>query len=869
MRFVSYVLLLCSTSTAVLASGSKFDGETDTKKVVSQHTLPSTFLSSEEQVKAEVIKGTILQKYPDLQGRLGTYPPGQLLFAWQIMDSYGIWGTWHSGGDFASFLDILKDYPLEKLNSDYKWMMSLGFLLQGSNKSELSIVFESLKDCDTSELLAGYKWIKATGAWEKCQRVFQFVQMLKMLKGYPADKLSAAHKWMISSGAWNKCSSLYEIEGILRILKNYPVKKFNDNYKWMLDSGTWGLYGDGNSISSIFSILRDYPTEQFKADYEWMLCTKLREKIVNGSDLNAIFYSMKSYGSVKFKETYQWLMDTGAWDKCQTTEQLCGLLRALEKYNVDTRQNYYQWMVATGAWAKCKDEYEISNLLNALDLFSQNVLGQQYQWIKAAGSWDKCQNGRQINAALRLICDLRSGLYIHYVNALKNTGILNQAFFHQCLLNWRKREYNSNAIAECILSGQREFVSFYDYRGLYLLCHLYYRPNPAVLEAIKEGIHNPKVREDYINTLVLILGEDHPFTQECIHIALGYNNQSDPDGFLAVHQEMVAKSQQGVQHNHRSATLDVVLNLDSVRQPRPAAPIHMPVNVWYRLFDELRQIGAEERQAFTLILGDVSWNTLMELKHNDTLVSLLDPENSLCASENVSSHSQMLRAVLQNIQQTRNMAAFLQLLVNITTCTTGKLEGITHSHIFLNQGRVLDESVLGSEAFKEQIFSFLQEEFRRFREGTLIHIVKSITGGVDPHNRNYVRGIIGREIGLMFENEKPYIDLNANDISALLRKKSKQDFLDLFYQYYKPDDLIDRFHAMLHNGTLKIGDQDDKQDLTISIINIFLQGDAMDEGRVNFDTSTVVLDEHNNPIGLTPLAAKRLLVMLGFLRVVG
>lgn len=229
---------------------------------------------------------------------------------------------------------------------------------------------------------------------------------------------------------------------------------------------------------------------------------------------------------------------------------------------------------------------------------------------------------------------------------------------------------------------------------------------------------------------------------------------------------------------------------------------------------------------------------------------------SLVAKDRVSSHSFMLRDVLKRIQALHQidpmaaMASFSQLLVNITTCTTGKLNGITHTYLLMNKDTLLDESELGSTAFTQGIIHHFNEELRRFREGTLTAMVKAVVKGSypDPHDIQYVRGVIGGDIGLLFANEVPRVDMNGNVVNRALRQMSKQELLDLFYQYYTVEEVIELFHTKLNNRSFKIEDLGTGKNLTIKVINEY-----------------VVANPSWKPVGLMPAAAKNLLLQMGVL----
>jgi hypothetical protein len=222
-----------------------------------------------------------------------------------------------------------------------------------------------------------------------------------------------------------------------------------------------------------------------------------------------------------------------------------------------------------------------------------------------------------------------------------------------------------------------------------------------------------------------------------------------------------------------------------------------------------------------------------------------------------------LREILNKCSQNNDMGQFVQLLVNIQTCTTGKLNGIIHSYIFMNQGRELDEKMIGKDAFKQEIVHFFKEELRRLREITLTDILRKglKLQQTNPHNLYYLRGVIGGEIGLIQKDEVLQIDMNSSGVNKILRGQTKQQLLDLFYQYYKVEDVVSRIHPRLNDGSIQISGS---QNLTMSILNDYLQ-DTFDDESETYRSEYVLLNGTGKPIGLMPAAAKKLLVLMGIL----
>jgi len=332
---------------------------------------------------------------------------------------------------------------------------------------------------------------------------------------------------------------------------------------------------------------------------------------------------------------------------------------------------------------------------------------------------------------------------------------------------------------------------------------------------------------------------------------------------LAIHQEMLKKQQDSVLHNPVTLDQNFRLNLEAIQEPVTIKPIHMPVNVWNRLFERLKTLPENDKQKLADLLQESSLEALLTLQNTSIITELLDPLDSLKIRDRVSTYSLKLREILNKCDQNNDMGQFVQLLVNIQTCTTGKLNGIVHSYILMNQGRELDESVIGKDAFKQETVHFFKEELRRLREITLTDILRNglKLNRADPHDVYYLRGIIGGEIGLMQKDEIQQIDMNSSGVNKTLRSKTKQQLLDLFYQYYKVEDVVSRIHPRLNDGSIQISGS---QDLTMSILNEYLQ-DTFDEESETYRSDYVLLNDTGKPTGLMPAAAKKLLVLMGIL----
>lgn len=324
---------------------------------------------------------------------------------------------------------------------------------------------------------------------------------------------------------------------------------------------------------------------------------------------------------------------------------------------------------------------------------------------------------------------------------------------------------------------------------------------------------------------------------------------------------------------------DIKLNVDVTTEPAVFKTIHMPFNVWQRQFERLKTLSEAEKQQLTDTLG-YPINDLLSLESSSLIKSLLDPKDSLTPKLQICIHSHRLREVLKKCDDNNDLFQFLQLLINIETCSTGAKNGITHSHLYMNHGRILDEAIIGEQSFKEEISHFFKEELRRLREISLSDVLKKGLGLEDNvHDLYYLRGVLGGELGLLQQGEIPLLDMNANGVSQKLREKFKQELLDMFYRFYKLEDVLNRIHHLINNGAIQVVNNlkpsssststpSTKPDnLTLGIISEYLREEAwaydkkVDQEK--FDSKFVVLGVDGKPIGFTPQAVQKLLLQMG------
>lgn len=293
----------------------------------------------------------------------------------------------------------------------------------------------------------------------------------------------------------------------------------------------------------------------------------------------------------------------------------------------------------------------------------------------------------------------------------------------------------------------------------------------------------------------------------------------------------------------------------------------MPVTCWYDLFDALE----EHQDCFEEVLQiqGVGVKELLELRHKVALTCLLDTQGSTEAASPVSSYSQMLRVILKTVQDERkedpkNLGTFVQLLINARSCAPGKMNGIATTFGALKYETKIAGTNLKDDVFKTDLLAFLNHELRRFREATISCVSQHFTSSTGSHPIKYIRGLIGHEVGLMFEGEVISIDVHGIGSEAL-KQASKQRVLDVFYQYYKADDVVEKIFYLLNTGCIQIIGAADQKDLTAKLVGNIFGDDAMDEDCLSYNLDYVTVDKDGKPTGFTRQAAKELLLHTGIL----
>lgn len=649
------------------------------------------------------------------------------------------------------------------------------------------------------------------------------------------------------------------------VRSHFSEPNIETRLKWLNELAIWDELESISQISYIIKAFQNYNDIKFKNILEWLHEERIIDQYLNYElctyQLSLILEILGNYNNAKLKTTLTWLREAKGTSKCDTPNELIALLDTLKDYNPKWLRDSITWGKETDVWNKAKNKLDIDIILTTLSRFNIKEIRLAYSWLHKKAIFTKCVQIHEVVSMISTYHFYDSCYYSIFTMVMRREKLFDDSLLESLL----KKYAFTVAAAKSLLKQSGGLPADRECFPLYISCLGTKFESAEIKRFIEEKIADDTTREEIIGEITHIIGEDDPLTQSYIQLALGYDNQNDPNSFLTIHQEMLAKQKEKVIHNETQSTAGFKLNHALIQEQRLETLIHMPVNIWEDLFNILeKEFATEKKQKYQEILGISNIENLLTLKTNPTLTSLLDPKDSIAARNPISSHSQMLRAVLKDIQNQQDVNPFLQLLVNITTCSTGKLNGITHSYMLLNHRCVLDESMLREVSFKIQMREFFKEELRCLREFTLSSILINGLGAdeADPHDLYFLRGIIGNEIGLLFKNEVLKIDINANRVSHNLRRKSKQELLDLFYYYYKIENITNRIHTILNNPSIQAMSC---KRLTVRVVNEYLRELAFDEETNTYITDYVIITNEGEPKGLTLKAAEHLLESMGFI----
>lgn len=722
--------------------------------------------------------------------------------------------------------------------------------------------------------------LQSPGFLEKCKTYDDLKGILHTLWSSGTSDVSGrvlVCKSLIELNVFQSHLTIQEIKDVMRSLFAFRNEQIAPVCNYIGLSGIIARCDENGLFLKYLNYLQTFPVDRLMPIDGWMCRTRAWDKCVNVYEVSHIQEVLKEVDDERLKELEDWFASTGFMRRCENGSDLKELVKYISPLDLDVLSSAAQDLEKNGFLVKCRNGIDLKELISIPLDYSREDVQEVIEFIKSEPIWDKITNGTQIACFLRLV--LRPGPAFmelsHRLAALRRSGFVCR----EALTYWLKDLERALFIsAHVILSKAQTLLRMtYDdivQRSILLFCHAFYNYSPAVHAMIIEDLENPEKRDAIMEEIMNLMGNDHPLAQEYLLQAIAYDNHKNPNGMLAINREMFKKREAEVKHEPiRNKGLE--LNLERIRAPKVMRPIHMPLNVWNRLFEELGAYVKACPDEVKLSLEDpkynhnLTWEGLKGLRDHHQLVALLDPLYSLKTSKTVTGYSMMLREVLKNVQDTGNILTFLQLLMNITTCKTGKLNGIRHSHVYMSRNLVLDEAELGAVDFVKHLTEFVNEELRRHREATLTRLVQDLTKRADPHDLNYVRVLIGAEIGLMYEDEEPETDLNTGSISPAIRMLSKQGFLSRFYRVYQPLDVIKRFQGMLNDGSIAALDLQGVLNFTFFVIDRFL-GDALDfdeeTARPVYNPEIVNVDENGLPTSFTEKAAELLLLQLGFLK---
>lgn len=243
---------------------------------------------------------------------------------------------------------------------------------------------------------------------------------------------------------------------------------------------------------------------------------------------------------------------------------------------------------------------------------------------------------------------------------------------------------------------------------------------------------------------------------------------------------------------------------------------------------------------------------------------MLDVASIGTVTPRIDCHSHMLKAILTQIRSEleadpTNFGTFVQLLLNLRSCDTSKLNGITNSYLHLQRQQTLRDTDLESVMFRQHLRGFIMNELRILRQLCLGKIVAKDHLSC-PHSAHYIRGCLGMEIGIMPKDEKMKIDKDGTQVREKLLSASKQQLLDQFYSYYSVSLIVERISQFLNTGI-----EGPAKTITDIICKIFKES-AMSEDGDTYNIDLILVDE-GKPVGFTHEAVKKLLVELQILEI--
>ena len=396
-----------------------------------------------------------------------------------------------------------------------------------------------------------------------------------------------------------------------------------------------------------------------------------------------------------------------------------------------------------------------------------------------------------------------------------------------------------------------------------------------------------------LDIIVRAVGEEHAWAQEVIDLSVGRENIDHPHSSFALHKILLEKVKEKVEHHPSFTKLEdgrfVTFNLKTLKTCRQNQNIPFMKHAKFleltnQLIKEVSE-NTKELAHYQSITNTIPLESLLNVAENNFFKQLLDSDKATAPSEKVSLTSLKLRHILAKAKEEKELAKrsleelssqsklILQLVINVMNCHTNKEDGIDHTYRLSSAGAIVSEEKMQSERLVDSATKFIMEDLRQKREGLLGGagpVVKQLLFGKDgskegiiiepPHQAKYLLNLLGAEIGTFLEGGKISFDTNGGAVDPKIRQYSKQQVLDVLYEYFKTENVIKHYTEKFNNKEFKIGLSG--QDRSSALITELLSPSALR------DTKYVVFeneDPQDDFIAWKPLAIAEVLLRLGIL----
>jgi len=407
-----------------------------------------------------------------------------------------------------------------------------------------------------------------------------------------------------------------------------------------------------------------------------------------------------------------------------------------------------------------------------------------------------------------------------------------------------------------------------------------------IIEGNEDEAHEAVAR------IVEAFEEAHPWAQEAVDLATKRENAHHPQSPFALHQLLLEKMKEPVEHHLSTAKLEdgriVQFNLDTLKTRRHAQKVPpMPHTELVRLTKQLIEEVNGSNEAYdryTSIAGARNHESLLDIVKEEFFKRRLDDQEAT-TPERLSLTSLKLRHVLAKAKLEKSQASsglsrqseiILQLLINVLNCHTNKEDGIDNTYRLLGGGAIVSEEDMQRERLKTIAREFFMEDLRQRREGLLNGegvVVKRLLLGENtpkdqkieepPHQAKYLLNLLGDQIGTFLEGKTVSFDTNGGAVDKKLRQYSKQQVLDTLHLHHKPEDVIKDYSEKFNTQQLKLdASGNDRSGALMAALF------SMEELRNPKYVQFVNNDPEDDFIGWTPLAVAEALIRLGILEVV-